>query len=119
MCNFVFQCSFLYFSSFLLFEENIRTYLTTWLSSCPVRILTKSSPYFVIKILIQEKKNKNLMCALAKSTHISLSLSLRGRLRPLYLDRSEYSLFQERCENLLFLEMCENSLYLEWSMCFL
>jgi len=54
MCNFVFivLCVCLFF---LLFEKNIHTYLTTWLSSCPVAILTKSSPYFAFKILIQEK----------------------------------------------------------------
>jgi len=50
------------------FEENLHTYLTTWLSSCPVTIFTKSHHILLIKIIIQSENPKN-MCHSKINSH--------------------------------------------------
>jgi len=45
---------------FYSFEENFHTYLTTWLSLCPVATFTEFHLSLLIKIIIQVKTSKNV-----------------------------------------------------------
>ena len=56
------------------FEVHIHTYLTTWLSLCPVRIFLGFSPSIANLIIIN--KSNRLKYAILKSTHIKLKIEL-------------------------------------------